>query len=82
LWASNADGMFGCSALGGTEAVITNDDGVPAGIISGHAYSIINVIEIDGERLKEIKLYNPADGSEYDTTGTALIEDGANEGKV
>ena len=57
--ATQYEGMFGCSALGGTEAVITNDDGVPAGIISGHAYSIINVIQIEGELLDEIKAYNP-----------------------
>ena len=43
--------MYGCSAMGGTEAIITNKDGVESGIISGHAYSIINVITIEKELL-------------------------------
>ena len=50
--------MFGCSALGGTEAVITNKEGVEAGIISGHAYSIIDVIELTGELLEEIEIFD------------------------
>ena len=36
---------MGCSALGGTEHEITIN-GVPAGILSGHAYSISNLIEL------------------------------------
>lgn len=35
--------MMGCSALGGTEHEITIN-GVPAGILSGHAYSISDLI--------------------------------------
>jgi hypothetical protein len=48
--------MMGCSALGGTEHEITMDD-VPVGILSGHAYSIINVIVIPKteEELETIK---------------------------
>ena len=37
--------MMGCSASGSTEGEILIDD-VPSGILSGHAYSIIDVIEI------------------------------------
>jgi len=37
--------MMGCSALGGTEHEVTID-GVPVGILSGHAYSIIDAFEI------------------------------------
>jgi len=38
--------MMGCSVLGGTEHEITKD-GVPVGLLSGHAYSILDVIEIE-----------------------------------
>lgn len=45
--------MMGCSALGGTEHEITIN-GVPAGILSGHAYSISDLIELkDVEYEKE-----------------------------
>lgn len=37
--------MMGCSALGGTEKEITIN-GSPAGILSGHAYSITDVIHL------------------------------------
>ena len=56
--ASMAEGMFGCSALGGTEHEITNKDGVASGIISGHAYSITDVIILRGDLMKELVLYD------------------------
>ena len=59
--------MFGCSALGGTEHEITNKDGVPAGIISGHAYSIIDVIVIEKELREELVLYDDETGDKMVT---------------
>jgi hypothetical protein len=48
--------MMGCSALGGTEHEITIDE-VPVGILSGHAYSIVNVLVIpkSEEELETLK---------------------------
>ena len=48
--------------LGGTEHEITNKDGVVSGIISGHAYSITDVIVIDGDLMKELVLYDEDSG--------------------
>jgi len=50
------DSMMGCSALGGSEHEITMDE-VPVGILSGHAYSIVNVISIpkSEEELETLK---------------------------
>ena len=36
--------MMGCSAFGGTEHEIQRPEGVPCGILAGHAYSIIDVL--------------------------------------
>jgi hypothetical protein len=38
--------MMGCSAFGGTEHEVTMDD-VACGILSGHAYSIIDAFDLD-----------------------------------
>ena len=48
--------MMGCSAMGGTEHEITIDE-VPVGILSGHAYSIVNVLVIpkSEEELETLK---------------------------
>jgi len=41
--------MMGCSALGGTEHEVCFPPDYPCGILSGHAYSIIDVFSIDVE---------------------------------
>ena len=38
--------LMGCSALGSTEGEIPLND-VPCGVLAGHAYSVIDVIEIE-----------------------------------
>ena len=38
--------MMGCSALGGTEHEVCFPEDVPCGILSGHAYSVIDAFEI------------------------------------
>jgi hypothetical protein len=43
--------MMGCSALGGTEKEITIN-GSPAGILSGHAYSITDVILLPNVKME------------------------------
>ena len=44
--ANQNNSLMGCSALGSTEGEISIDD-VPCGVLSGHAYSVIDVIEIE-----------------------------------
>ena len=44
--------MMGCSAFGGTEHEIQRPEGVPCGILAGHAYSIIDVLHIP------VKIFN------------------------
>ena len=51
---------MGCSALGTTEGEVLIDD-VPSGVLSGHAYSIIDVFMMDVEILDqndEVKTIN------------------------
>jgi len=54
--------MMGCSRSGGTEHEITIDD-EPVGILSGHAYSIIDVIDLDDDQgndeHKLLRIRNP-----------------------
>ena len=59
--------MMGCSALGGTEHEITNKEGVSVGIISGHAYSVIDVIVIDGDLREELTLHDDESGAKMVT---------------
>ena len=48
LSVSAANGsMMGCSAFGSTEGEIVLEDMTRTGVLGGHAYSIIDVIEID-----------------------------------
>ena len=51
--ANAAHSMMGCSAFGGTEHEICQPENVPCGILAGHAYSIIDVLEIEVEILNE-----------------------------
>ena len=44
--ANKNNSLMGCSALGQTEGEIPLDD-VPCGVLAGHAYSVIDVIEIE-----------------------------------
>ena len=46
--ANRNNSLMGCSAMGTTEGEIALED-VPCGVLSGHAYSIIDVIEIEVE---------------------------------
>jgi hypothetical protein len=39
--------LMGCSALGDTEGEVIYPQDVASGVLSGHAYSIIDVFEID-----------------------------------
>jgi len=57
--------MMGCSAMGSTEHEITIDD-VPTGILSGHAYSIIDVIVIEKseDELETLKEQYESEGKE------------------
>lgn len=57
--------MMGCSAEGGTEATITMN-GEDTGIMSGHAYSVIDVFELKDQKCKNyhkshrlLRLRNP-----------------------
>ena len=43
---------MGCSVLGGTEHEVTID-GVPAGILTGHAYSISDVIFLEDVEMEK-----------------------------
>ena len=45
--------MMGCSALGSTEGEVTYPEGVPCGILSGHAYSIIDAMCIEVKLVKK-----------------------------
>jgi hypothetical protein len=45
--------MMGCSAFGSTEAEISYPEDVPCGIMGGHAYSIIDVLEVSIKELPE-----------------------------
>ena len=45
--------MMGCSAFGGTEHEIQQPEGHECGILAGHAYSIIDVIDIEVKVLGE-----------------------------
>ena len=46
--------MMGCSAMGsGTEHEVCHPPDVPCGILSGHAYSIIDAFCIDAKVLKD-----------------------------
>jgi hypothetical protein len=38
--------MMGCSIAGATEGHIKDEDGRPVGILSGHAYGIIDIFEL------------------------------------
>ena len=51
--ASGNNSLMGCSAFGptGTEALFP--EGVPCGVLQGHAYSIIDVFSIDVEVVDE-----------------------------
>ena len=54
--------MMGCSALGGTEKEITIN-GSPAGILSGHAYSITDVIHLLNVKMeKEVEVESEHSG--------------------
>jgi len=54
--------MMGCSALGGTEKEITIN-GSPAGILSGHAYSITDVIHLTDVKMeKEVEVESEHSG--------------------
>ena len=57
--------MMGCSALGGTEKEITIN-GSPAGILSGHAYSITDVIHLKGVKMEVEKLVKKGNDEEED----------------
>ena len=45
--------LMGCSALGSTEGEVLYPEGVPSGVLSGHAYSILDVFTI------KVELVNP-----------------------
>ena len=47
LEASINNSLMGASALGETEGEIPYPEGIPSGVLAGHAYSIIDVFEID-----------------------------------
>jgi len=49
--ASNS--LMGCSALGDTEGEIPYPEGIPSGVLSGHAYAIIDAFEIEVQLLKQ-----------------------------
>jgi len=53
--------MMGCSAFGGTEHEVQQPEGNPCGILSGHAYSIIDVIEIKVKIMNDKEEYEEAD---------------------
>jgi len=69
--AKEANSMFGCSALGGTEHEITNAEGVSVGIISGHAYSVIDVIVLKGDLREEVVLHDDDSGVKLVTEAQA-----------
>ncbi len=91
LWKVLMDGrkqhnMMGCSAFGGTELEIQQPEGKPCGILAGHAYSIIDVIDIevkilgeDGEYTEKcqrlIRLRNPWGKKEWN----GAFSDGSDE---
>ena len=50
--ARNNHSMMGCSALGGTEHEVCYPPDVPCGILSGHAYSVIDAFSIMAKVLK------------------------------
>ena len=64
LKANENKSLMGCSALGSTEGEILYPTDVPSGVLSGHAYSIIDVFTIkavfendDGQEIKkDVKL--------------------------
>ena len=57
---------MGCSALGGTEHEITIN-GVAAGILSGHAYSISDLIQLE-DVPHEVEVKDPETGDvSYET---------------
>jgi len=45
--------LMGCSALGSTEGEVLYPEGVPSGVLSGHAYSVLDVFTMDVEVLDE-----------------------------
>ena len=61
----NQHSMMGCSAFGGTEMEIQQPEGHPCGLLAGHAYSIIDVLDI------EVKILN--DKEEYETNRRRLL---------
>jgi hypothetical protein len=46
--------MMGCSSSGETEGQIKHD-GKPSGILAGHAYGLLDVIEIDNPELERAR---------------------------
>ena len=53
LVANINNSLMGCSALGSTEGEIAYPEGVPSGVLSGHAYSVIDCFEIDVELIDD-----------------------------
>ena len=65
---------MGCSALGGTEKEITIN-GSPAGILSGHAYSITDVIYLENVKMEVEKEVKQEEGYEGEPEYEFVIEE-------
>ena len=65
--------MMGCSAMGsGTEHEVCHPPDVPCGILSGHAYSIIDAFSIDAKVLK-VQPEDYEGPEEYETKAVRLV---------